>query len=88
MWVHFDNISFDAMCSFSCQLGALLQSDKESFTVNVRADIFSTRGGVLRFSKNGRTFHFGSVFERTFSFEGWRGKKSQISKCLTEINCA
>ena len=41
------------------------------FTINIQADIFSRgwRRAVLRYQKEAGHFHFGSVFERIFSFE-------------------
>ena len=48
---------------------------------------FRGGGRSWDFQKTVGHFHFGSVFERTFSFEGGRVKKSQNSKCPTHINC-
>ena len=48
---------------------------------------FSSGEGDWDFQKTNGHFRFWNVFERTFSFEGGWVKKSQKSKCPTDINC-
>ena len=66
---------------FSCALQPM-----DSFTMNVRADIFSWGGGVLRFGKNGRSFPFLTFFARALVFGGCKHLKNRNVRRTLIVN--